>query len=211
MMAVFLILAALAMGVDPRRLIVLAMVVVAPMLLVALIAVLVWRSRPGDDNRPALFCEAAAAELRAGASLREALASAYGSVGGGPMPTDVPISDLATVVAGEFPSIGAELQLTITSSAKSGSDVAVIFDEVAALSVAQSEIRREVATATAPGRATALVLTGAPALYVMARAGSGGLGRLLLSPQQRLVTLFGFGLFLLGLCIALAVVWRAGR
>lgn len=210
-MAVFLILAALAMGVDIRRLIVLALVVVAPMLLVALMALLIWRSRPGDNDRPALFCEAASAELRAGASLRQAIAEAYRSVGGASEATDVPTADLAAMVADEFPSIGAELQLTIANSSKSGNDVATILDEIAALSVAQSEIRREVATATAPGRATALVLTGAPALYVMARAGSGGLGRLLLSPQQRLITLLGFGLFVLGLGIALAVVWRAGR
>jgi hypothetical protein len=184
---------------------------VAPFLVVVPVVYLVWHARPGEDNRAALLCEAVAAELRAGASIRHALDSAVVSVGGSPLPPDVAIAEVASLVAEEFPSIRRELELTITKSARSGSDVAAIFDEIAALSVAQSEIKREVRTATAPGRATALVLTGAPALYVTTRMASGGIGRFLASSQQRFMALLGLGLFIAGLGIALVVVWRAGR
>lgn len=203
--------AALVAGVDMRRLALLAGAIYLPFLMAGLVAVFVWRSRPEEDSRPSLFCEGVASELRAGASLRSALATAAASMGA-PIPSAASaIADVATRIAEEFPAIGEELSLTVVTADRTGSDTAALFDEIGALSLAQSEIRREVRTATAPGRATALVLLAAPLLFLGSRLSGGGLDDFLASPQQRYVAALGLGLFLAGLAGVALVVWRAGR
>lgn len=202
---------AVFLDVDLRRVALLAAVAYAPVVVAAAIALLAWRSRPAQDMRPALFCEAVASELRAGATLRHAVTGAAVSVGGLAMATDQTLEHLAGEVAAGFPQIGEELRLTLLSAARTGSDTAALFDEIGALALAQSEIRREVKVATAPGRATALILLGAPLAYLLGQSGSGKLADLLSSPEQRVVALLGLGLFLLGLCIAFVVVWRAEK
>lgn len=202
---------ALAVGVDPRRLALLAGAVYLPFVMAGLVAVFAWRSRPEEDSRPALFCEGVASELRAGASLRSALTTAAASVGASLSPTATAMIDVASRVAEEFPAIGDELRLTVVNANRTGSDTAALFDEIGALALAQSEIRREVRTATAPGRATALVLMAAPLLFVGSRLSGGELGAFIASPQQRYVAALGLGLFLAGLVGVVIVVWRAGR
>ncbi len=210
MIAAVILAVALATGVDPKRVAVLAGAVYVPFVVAVFVAWLAWRSRPGDDSRPSLFCSSVASELRAGTSLRSALATAAGSVGE-QVSADYSLPELATEVAERFPSIGSELRLTIVGAGRSGSDSASLFDEIGSLALAQAEIRREVRTATAPGRATAMVLIGAPMLYTISRLSSGGLGRLFISPQQRFVALLGLGLFGMGLVLVSLVVWRAGK
>lgn len=210
-MIISLLLAmAIAFQVDIRRVVLLAAVAYVPQLVAAGIVLVVWRGRSGEDTKPALFCEAVASELRAGSTLRQAVADASVSVAGFTVAPDRSLDDLAAEVAAEFPQIGEELRLTLVTAGRTGSDAAALFDEIGFVALAQSEIRREVRVATAPGRATALVLVGAPVAYVLSQAGSGGLAGLLVSPQQRAVALLGLGLFLLGVVIAGAVVWRAG-
>jgi len=118
---------------------------------------------------------------------------------------------VAAQVADAFPSIARELELTIVAAARAGSDAAGLFDEIGSLAIAQSEIRREIQVATAPGKATALVLLGAPLVYLVGQTASGRLGSHLASSQQRLVAMVGLGLFLLGLSVACLVLWRATR
>lgn len=207
--------AAFALGVDGRRLALLACAVYLPAVVGALITVHWFRSRPADGNRSALFCEGVASELRAGASLRDALTTAATSVRSlSPSIGDShgsSISEVAAQVAAAMPSIAKELELTVVAAARAGSDAAALFDEIGSLAIAQSEIRREVSVATAPGRATALVLVGAPVVYVVGQMGSGGLGVYLASFEQRVVALAGLGLFILGLGSACLVLWRASR
>lgn len=214
MMAVVVIAFAFASGVDPRRLAVLAGVLYLP-LVVALLIGLHWlRARRDETNRPSLFCVGVASELRAGASLRDALTTAATSVGLAPIPgptPNAPMAEVAAHVAGQLPSIGQELELTVVVASRSGSDSAALFDEIGSLALAQSEIRREVRVATAPGRATALVLVGAPLVYLVGQLGGGGLTSLIASPEQRLVATLGLGLFLTGLVAAGFVLWRAAR
>lgn len=205
----------LVMGVDPRRLLLLAATFHLPLAVGALIALHWYRSRPDDDSRPSLFCSGAAAELRAGASLRDAIETAATSVGIHPVAagsiSGSPMAEVAAGVAEELPSIGRELRLTVMAAARSGSDSAALFDEIGSLAIAQSEIRREVRMATAPGRATALVLVGAPVAYLSARLGDGGVSRLLHSPEQRVVALLGLALFILGVVVTGLVMWRSAR
>jgi hypothetical protein len=203
--------AAFALGLDIRRLLFLACVVYLPIVAGAVVVLVVWRARPREDMRAALFCEGVAAELRAGSVLRDALATAVTAVGGAEIPAWLPVAGLAEQVAAEFPDIEAELRLTVINAARTGSDTAALFDEIGSLALAQSEIRREVHVATAPGRATAFVLVGAPLFYIAGQAGSGGVSRMLASSQQRVVALLGLAVFTVGLVAAVAVVTRAGR
>jgi Flp pilus assembly protein TadB len=205
---------AFAMGVEPRRLLLLAGAVHLPLALAALIGLHWYRSRPDDSARPSLFCLGVASELRAGASLRDALTTAATSVGiraSSGSTSGSPTDEVAARLAEEFPAIGPELELTVLAAARSGADSAALFDEIGALAIAQSEIRREVSIATAPGRATALVLVGAPVIYLITRLGSGGLSPLLESPEQRIVSVLGLGLFLIGVLATGAVMWRSAR
>lgn len=211
MIAAVWIAVAFALGVDPRRLGVLALAIYLPHVVAVLLAVLVWRVRPRSDTRSALFCEAVASELRAGASLRDSLRLAAAAVGLKEAATEETTDGIASSVSAEFEDIGDELALTIRNAGRSGSDAAALFDEIGSLALAQAEVAREVRTATAPGRATALILTLAPVLYLTSQVGSGGLGRLLITSQQRTVSMIGLGLFLMGLTSTALIVWRASR
>ncbi len=207
--------AAWASGVDVRRIALLAAAAYLPWAVAVAVAWIAWKMRPDEDQRPALFCEGVAAELRAGSTLRDALATASESVGCadsvGLRFRVAPISEVAEAADDLFPAIGGELGLTIIGAWRSGSQAADLFDEIGSLAIAQSEIRREVRIATAPGRATAMILVGAPVAYLLSRASSGGLGQLVESGQQRVAVLVGLALFLLGAAAAIVVVWRASK
>ena len=215
MIVVVALTAAFASGVEPRRLILLAGAIYLPAVVGLLVAFHWFRSRSGYETEPSLFCEGVSSELRAGATLRDALTTSAASLGSLPATIDdSPGSSIAAVaaqVADAFPSIARELELTIVAAARAGSDAAGLFDEIGSLAIAQSEIRREIKVATAPGKATALVLLGAPVVYLVSQSASGRLASHLASSQQRLVAMVGLGLFLLGLSAACLVLWRAAR
>lgn len=209
MIGMILLAIGVAAGLSWWRVVILALLLFVPLLASAAVAVVVWRNRPREDVSAALFCEAVASELRAGSTLRHALASAATSVGVRPSPLATPIEDVASELASSFGRVGDELRLTIITAARSGGGAAGIFDELASFALAQSEIDHELRIAAAPGRATALVLVGAPFVFVVGRVASGDLWSLLSSAQQRIATLVGLGMFLLGLMIATAIGWRA--
>ncbi len=212
MIEVFLLLAGLATGLDVRRLLLLAGAIHLPMAVGGLIGLHWLRARPHSSHRSSMFCEGVASELRAGATLRDALTSSASAVGVTVEAThSLPMEEVAVLVAEEFPSIGQELRLTVSSSTRSGSDVAALFDEIGSLALAQDEVRREVRVATAPGRATALLLIGAPVIYMSSRLSDQGLAEFLASSEQRITAMLGLGLFVLGLAGAGFVLWRSSR
>jgi len=212
---VLVLAAAFAAGVDARRLALLGAAVHLPLVAAGVIALHWYRERADHSNDPALFCEGVASELRAGSTLRDALTTSAISVGaisssvgefGG-----LSAQEVATQVAEAMPSIAREIEHTVIAAARSGSDAASLFDEIGSLAIAQAEIKREVKMATAPGVATALVLVGAPVVYLIGQLESGGLADHFSSPQQRVVALLGLGLFSMGLGLACLVLWRASR
>lgn len=210
-----LLAVAYASGVDWRRLAVIAGAVYLPWAAAAVVAWITWKARPDDDNRSVLFCEGVAAELRAGSTLRDALAAAATAVGirsrSVRCPHDLPSAEVATALTEEFPAIADELRLTVLNTSSSGSQAADLFDEIGSLAIAQTEVRREVRVATASGRATSVLMVGAPLIYLVSRAGSGGLAKMLETSQQRVVVVIGLGLFLVGAASALLIVWRASK
>jgi len=206
---VLLLGAAVAVGVPMWRVLLLAAVIAMPLVVAMVVVIVVWRSRGSDDRRSTLFCEGVTSELRAGASLRQALSLAAVATGCPAPPTDSTLGAAAGELAGHYEAIRGELALTIDAAARSGGAAADIFEELGSLALARSEIRHEVRVATAPGRAAASVLVGAPVVFVLNRLASGEVRSLLASSQQRIVALFGLGLFLMGLLIACFVAWRA--
>jgi hypothetical protein len=206
-----LLCVAILAGVPWWRVLLLAAVLTVPFLVAVAVVVVVWRSRGSEDNPSVLFCEGVASELRAGATLRHALSTAAVSLGCVPPAADSSLHESSAEIAAQFGGIGEELRLIIDAAARSGSATAAIFEELGSLALAQSEIRHEVRIATAPGRATAMLFIGAPLVFVLSRLASGEARALLSSPQQRVVTLLGLGIFVAGLAMASLVVWRAGR
>lgn len=209
MIVAVVLAAAYAAGVDARRLVLIAGAVYLPLFLAVLIAAHWYRARSEENNRSSLFCESVSAELRAGATLRDAIATAAASIGCDPIPVGSSMEYASSRVAEYFPAIGEELRLTVRAASRAGSDAAALFDEIGSLAIAQAEIRQEVRVATAPGRATALVLVGAPLLYVINRVGSGEMSSYLATSEQRVAVLVGLGLFTVGLVVASLVLWRA--
>lgn len=200
-----------ALGVDVRRIVVLASAVYLPVVAGALVVLLIWKLRPDDTTRSAVFCEGVASELRAGSSLRSAVVDAARAAGVAGLSPYEPMESIAGRIAENFAEVGDELKLTISMSARSGADSAALFDEIATLALAQAEIRREVSTATAPARATALVLVGAPVGYVAWRITGGGIGGVVGSSAQRIAAMAGLGVFLVGVGITALVMWRSSR
>ena len=208
--------AAYAMGVDVRRLLAIAGAVYQPLVCALVVAVLAWRAKPDSQNLSSLFCEGVAAELRSGSTLHAALVTSAASLDRdlsslGRFPEASSIGDVAAAVAGAFPDIEHEIRLTVLNAARSGSDAADLFDEIGSLAMAQAEIRHETRVATAPARATALLLAGAPIVFVVNRLSTSGLDPLVASTPQRVVTLIGLGLFLLGTATTVLLIWRSGK
>ncbi len=210
MIALLLLAVGVGAGLPWWRALLLAVVLAAPVVAGAAIALVVWRSRPGRDISPAVFCSGVASELKAGATLRHALAAAASSIGVGEPATGATLDGMTLALAKRLPSIAEELTLTIRAAERSGA-AADMFEELATLALARDEVRREVSMASASGKATALILVGAPALYVTGRLTTGGLGDLLATTPQRVAAMAGLGMFAVGLVAAMTVIWTGSR
>ncbi len=200
-------------GVDHRRTLLLISVHLAPVPVAAMIAFHAWRARPRVSTRAAVFCEAVAGELRSGASLRFALEHAAASVGAPALEQmsrdGAPLVDLAVAAREEFEEIGIEVGAVIERLSRLGSPAAALFDELAVLSLAQVEVAHEVATATAPARATAVVLLLVPLIAIGSVSINGRIGGYLATSQQRMSAVIGLALIVLGIVIAGSILRRA--
>lgn len=205
MTAAIAVAAAIAAGVEPRRTLLLAATLYFPPAVLSLAGLGFLASRRPGVSAAAVFCEAVAAELRAGSPLRDALASARAPVAG-PESLRSPgatLAESASVVAADFAEVGDELELTIAAAARSGGTSADLFDEIGSVAIAKSEIAHEVRVASAPGRVTVLIFVAAPLLYLGLRARAGGLAQLVATPEQRVTSVLGLGLVTAGLVAAL--------
>lgn len=205
MTAAIAIAAAIAAGVEPRRTLLLAATLYFPPAVISLAGLGFLVSRRPGVSASAVFCEAVAAELRSGSPLRDALVSARAPVAE-PASLRIPpatLAESASLVAADFAEVGDELELTIAAAARSGGASADLFDEIASVAIAKSEIAHEVRVASAPGRVTVLIFVAAPLLYLGSRARAGGLAQLIATPEQRVTSLIGLGLVAAGLLAAL--------
>ena len=204
---------ALAAGLEWRRFALLTFAVAAPLPMAGLVAAHWWRSRPGLSMRPVRFCEAVSGELRAGASLRASLEKAAVSVEAQEVATfcrtGAPMDQVARAARAEFAEIGPELAALLARADGLGVSPAALFDEIGALALAQVEVAHEVSIASAPARATGVVLLLGPILAIGWAVSEGRLEGLLGHPAQRAAALVGLGLVGAGITLSVLILRRA--
>lgn len=169
------------------------------------------RHRAGSDVR---FAETVVGELRAGASLRASLRVACADLPeaarivrrldvGRPLPEAV--QGLAPLV----PSIGHLVETAIVVGG-GGGRMLPVFEELMVHAAAADAAAAELRTATAPVKASMLVLVGAPVAYLVWSLATGRLARLLALPGGLWLAVAGMALFGVGVA-AMLVLWRRGR
>lgn len=201
--------AAIAAGMELRRVAMLAASVLAPIPSLLLVAYAIWRGRRPVESRAALLCAAAAAELRAGASLRRALEVSARSVGcveaGRLAGAGAPLAEVADAIGMSLPDIRAEIELTLVAAQRSGARIADLLDEIGGMAIARDEVAREVRIATSPVKATLLVFAAAPLAYLAWRGGISPAA----SSSAGVASLAGAVLFIAGLALATTMVRRS--
>ena len=201
------------LGASPARLALLVGAVLFPWAAAALAGLHWWRNRETDDRQAVNFCEAVAAELRAGAPPRFAIAAAAHSTSSRGLARSADRGESMAKVAGEarraFPGIGPELAACITRGASLGSPMADLFEEIGALALARDESWREMRAAMAPARASVLVLIAGPIGALWWANQRGDLGEYLSAPAQRISVAIGATLCFLALGIGLMMMRTA--
>jgi hypothetical protein len=205
--------AGLAGGVEWRRLALLVLGLVAPIPFMGLVALAWWQARPGSSMRAVRFSEAVSAELRAGASLRQAVERSAVAVDAGEVARlsreGAPMSVVAKGASAEFDDVGQELAALLARAGDIGVPPAALFDEIGGLALAQVEVAQEVSMASASARATGAVLVGAAVAGVGWALSSSGLEPLLRHPAQRASAIIGVLLVVSGLTLSIVILRRA--
>jgi Flp pilus assembly protein TadB len=204
---------AIVAGMDRRVIAILGVAMLLPYLAIAAIGIHALLNRPGTSTRSAVFCESVARELRSGASLRVAIGEAAGSVGAGDvskaLESGALLIDVVADLRHEFPEIGHEIEVLVAAVADAGSAAAPLFQELGDLALSQVEMTEEIRVATAPARASALVLVGLPVVYLGHQLSTGAIADVLGNPAQQGVAAAGALLAGIGLVASLSLVRRA--
>ncbi len=212
MLTVALVAAAIAAGAHPVVIAVAAVAVVEPRLVLAGAAGwalfnLVRRRRTPNADVEATFLRALAAEIRAGSSLRLALADAAARVqldldpaarlARAGMSMDRVVNELSKHLAHNAVAVGAAFELSDWSGART----AAMFEGLADRATEAAELEREKAAATAQARFSAWVVGLAPLVFTALLLAGGGFGSLRRAG--------GAGFFVIGLGLALEVAGLA--
>jgi Flp pilus assembly protein TadB len=204
---------ALAARVDLRVVAILWVSMFLPFLAIAAIGIHTLLNRSKPSTRSAVFCESVARELRSGASLRVAIGEAARGVGARDiwmaLESAALLSSVVADLKYEFPEIGQEIEVLVTAVAEAGSAAAPLFQELGDLALSQVEMTEEIRAATAPARASALVLVGLPVVYLGHQLSTGAIGDLLGNPAQQGVAAVGVLLAGVGLGASLLMVRKA--
>jgi Flp pilus assembly protein TadB len=212
-----LLLAAAIAGVPPQAMGLVVVGALSPSAALVLgfpAGLMWWRRKHPSRNEPideAAFCSGVAAELRAGASLRHALAAAAERDPAQRLAAPVraalagaPAGEVAARLQEALPINGRHAALAFRLASSTGAGAAAVFTRLAAGANAAAESRRERNALTAQARLSAMVVGGAPigTVAVLLATGrldtlgsSGGIG----------VAVGAIGLGLVGL--GLAIVW----
>ncbi|MGA8040856.1 MAG: hypothetical protein WCA93_12180 [Acidimicrobiia bacterium] len=205
---------ALVLGVGWLHLALLAASLYLPVPTGLLLVVLGVHRRRVTSPDPATFCDAVGRELRGGSSVHQAISHAAESVGAADLAelcrADTRLDVIGRAAAAEFAQIGEELGAVIHRRDGLGVHPAVLFDELSMVALSRAEVAREVAIATAPARATAIVLLVTPVGFLIWLLANGELANSLTTPEQRAAALAGLTMVLAGLVIALVIVRRSG-
>lgn len=174
------------------------------------------RSGSGGET---VFCNAMAAELKAGASLRIALSAAAARVpelglaaAGRRAVAGQPAPAVAEELARALPRNGRLAGAAFALAAETGARAADVFETLAQHAAGVDELARERSTLTAQARLSAMVVGGAPVLLLIALVATGrGQTMLAAGPVGWAIALVGVGLEITGLGAVALMLWRAGR
>lgn len=204
---------AVTAGVDSRMIVAMGLAILFPVWALGAVAIHTMRSRPAPSLRSAMFCQAVARDLSAGSSLRWALTTAAtdGHIDGlaRTIGSGASWEDVGSLLRREFADIGQELAMVVQSVAASGSNSEGLFAELGDLALAQIEMAEEIRVATAPARASAMVLIGMPVFYLAYQFRSGRFGELLALESSRGLAGAGLVLFVLGVGTSVMLVRRS--
>ena len=206
----------LAAGIDWRRITLAAGVIAVPVVALVAGVVLVVRSpRRTDHAGDVRLLGTVAGDLRAGQSLRSALASGFGTDPTTPLGRvgrrarlGVPMQDVVAGLEDGFGRHGRLVAASLRLVARRGGSAVEALEAAALLVREDLELERELAAATAPARLSALVVGAAPLLLLGWQAGDGALGRAIAAPGGAVMLVVGAVLVVLG---GLVVVRLAGR
>ncbi|MDE0122535.1 MAG: type II secretion system F family protein [bacterium] len=214
---------ALISGMDWRLVTLLALAILQPWLVIALVGVLVLvearrvRRQGSGCSEEAQVLLGVAGELRAGLGVRSAMAAAgqrSSRLDFHPVrrlvASGAPLDRISEAVTEAMPVHGSLASAALRVADRTGGRVAEVFDSAAALALEEDELRQERRAATAQARTSAVVVVGIPVLVVIYRILSGSLSRSLsANPLSALLTVAGITLLALGVAVMLVLIKRA--
>lgn len=214
---------ALVSGMDWRLVTLVAMAILQPWLVVALLLVLVLaearrvRRQGGGCSEEAQVLLGVAGELRAGMGVRSAMAAAgqrSSRLDFRPVrrlvASGASLQRISQAVTEAMPVHGSLASAALRVADRTGGRVAAVFDSAAALALEEDELRQERRAATAQARTSAVVVVGIPVLVVIYRFLSGDMARSLsANPLSTLLTIAGITLLVLGVAVMLVLIKRA--
>lgn len=214
---------ALISGMDWRLVTLLALAILQPWLVIALVGVLVLvearrvRRQGSGCSEEAQVLLGVAGELRSGLGVRSAMAAAgqrSSRLDFRPVrrlvASGAPLERISEAVTEAMPVHGSLASAALRVADRTGGRVAEVFDSAAALALEEDELRQERRAATAQARTSAVVVVGIPVLVVIYRILSGSLSRSLsANPLSTLLTVAGITLLTLGVAVMLVLIKRA--
>lgn len=154
--------------------------------MVAAGAVLSLRRRASEPSEEAVYLQAVALELRAGATVRSALESAALRSRRLPLArvtrlaaAGAPMSEIASSLSAVLPQHGPMAAAAVRTAGLTGGRVASVFDTLAQIAAEDRELDRERRVATAQARISAWIVGGLPIALLGFGIVSGRLGSLL--------------------------------
>ncbi|MXX00618.1 MAG: hypothetical protein F4Z79_03215 [Acidimicrobiia bacterium] len=214
---------ALINGMDWRLVTLVALAILQPWLVIALVAALVLvearrvRRQTSGCSEEAQVLLGVAGELRAGLGVRSAMAAAgrrSSRLDFRPVrrlvASGTPLDRISEAVKEAMPVHGSLASAALRVADRTGGRVAEVFDSAAALALEEDELRQERRAATAQAKTSAVVVVGIPVLVVFYRILSGSMSRSLsTNPLSTLLTVAGITLLALGVAVMLVLIKRA--
>ena len=191
-----------------------AMSLFLPWFAAAMLAMLLVKQRLRQDrtSRDVRFSRGVADELRAGASLRDAVAAAAEDIGEVRLARSCRIGrsyqEVAALLQHALPEIGEQGATAVHVAGLSGGRAAETFEALALVAADDQELEGEVRAATAQVRASAAVIAAVPVLLVVGLISVGRLS-IVTSGGSIATTLLMFGGGLIS--VGWLVIWRMTR
>ena len=182
-------------------------------------AVLAWaalarRKFPPDGIQEAVYLQAIAGELRAGASLRHAVCAAEPHSTGLPLRRAVrlahagqPLDQVADELAKALPRLGRLTASSVRTVGVTGGRAADVFDGLSLIATEELNLARERRAATAQVRFSAWIVGGIPVAYLAYAALTGRLAGLASGPVG--IVVVGLGILLLS--AGVVAIWLTLR